>query len=120
MIKVSMNIGGSNGSYNNIPMFSEMDNAREFTNFIRKQMFNILLWSHDSYGIKSNTWIGVHIHEDIDDVNYFEWDFIIYCKNIREFNQYSGMNREEIDELKVSKNRENKIKDILNEPEGNI
>lgn len=31
-----MNIGGGggNGPYNNIPMFWEMDNVREFTNFI--------------------------------------------------------------------------------------
>ena len=81
-----MNIGGGgNGTYNNIPMFWEMESAREFTNFIREQMFNILLHSHDNYGIKSNCWMGVHIHEDIDEENYFDWNFIIHCKNIREF-----------------------------------
>ena len=116
MIKVSMNIGGSNtGPYNNIPMFWEMGNAREFTNFIREQMFNILLWSHDSYGIKSNTWIGVHIVEDIDEENYFEWDFIIHCKNIREFEKYHKLSREDMDALRVERDRNDKLNNILND-----
>ena len=115
MIKVSMNIGGGSGAYNNIPMFWEMENTREFTDFIREQMFNILLHSHDNYGIKSNTWIGVHIHEDIDEENYFEWDFIIHCKNIREFKKYHKLSREEMDSLRVERDRNNKLNDILND-----
>lgn len=115
MIKVSMNIGGGgNGPYNNIPMFWEMKSAREFTNFIREQMFNILIWSHNSYGIKSNCWIGVHIHEDIDDENYFEWDFIIPCKNIREFKPFAKIDREEMDALIVERDRNEKLDKILN------
>lgn len=109
-----MNIGGGSGVYSNIPMFWEMGNAREFTNFIRDQIFNILLWSHDSNGIKSNLWLGIHIHENIDDENYFEWDFIVYCKNIREFQPYLKMTREEIDALVIENKREEKLKDILN------
>jgi len=116
MIKVSMNIGGGgNSPYNNIPMFWEMENAREFTNFIREQMFNILLHSHDNYGIKSNCWIGVHIFEDVDEENYFEWDFIIHCKNIREFKKYHKLSREEMDSLRVERDRNNKLNDILND-----
>ena len=115
MIKVAMNIGGGSGTYNNIPMFWEMENTREFTDFIREQMFNILLHSHDNYGIKSNTWIGVHIHEDIDEENYFEWDFIIHCKNIREFKKYHKLSREEMDSLRVERDRNNKLNDILND-----
>ena len=115
MIKVSMNIGGGSGAYNNIPMFWEMENTREFTDFIREQMFNILLHSHDNYGIKSNTWIGVHIHEDIDEENYFDWDFIINCKNIREFKAFEKMSREEMDSFRVERDRNNKLNDILND-----
>jgi hypothetical protein len=116
MIKISMNIGGGgNGTYNNIPMFWEMESAREFTNFIREQMFNILLHSHDNYGIKSNCWIGVHIHEDIDEENYFEWDFIIHCKNIREYKPFVKMSREEMDSLRVERDRNDKINGILND-----
>jgi len=109
MIKVSMNIGGGGNVYSNIPMFWEMENAREFTNFIRKQMFNILLWCHDSYGIKSDTWIGVHITEDIDEDNYIEWDFIIHCKNIREFSKYKKLTRQEMDSLRLETDRDNKL-----------
>ena len=111
-----MNIGGGSGTtYNNVPMFWEMESAREFTDFIREQMFNILLHSHDNYGIKSNTWIGVHIHEDIDEENYFEWDFIINCKNIREFKAFEKIPREEMDSFRVERDRNNKLNDILND-----
>lgn len=115
MIKVAMNIGGGSGTYSNVPMFWEMKDAREFTDFIREQMFNILLHSHDNHGIKSNCWIGVHIHEDIDEENYFEWDFIINCKNIREFKLFEKMSREEMDAMRVEKIRDNKLEDILND-----
>ena len=110
-----MNIGGGNGAYNNIPMFWEMKNAREFTDFIRGQMFNILIHSHDNYGIKSNCWIGVHITEDIDEDNYFEWDFIIHCKNIREFKKYGKLSREDMDSLRVERDRNDKLNNILND-----
>ncbi len=95
-----MNIGGSSGSYNYVPMFWEFDNSRHFTNFVREQMFNIVLWSHDNNDIKSNLWLGVHIHEDISEDVYFEWDFIINCKNIREFEPFAKMSREEMDSTK--------------------
>jgi len=115
MIKVAMNIGGGTGTYNNVPMFWEMENAREFTDFIRENMFNILLHSHDNHGIKSNCWIGVHIHEDIDEEKYFEWDFIINCKNIREFKLFEKMTRSEMDVMRVERDRNNKLNNILND-----
>ena len=120
MLKVSLNIGGGTGSYNYIPMFWEFDNIRTFTDFIREQMFNIILWSHDNHGIKSNLWLGVHIQEEIDKDNYFEWDFIINCKNIREFKQFEKMTREDIDALRSEKERDEKLKEILNESETNF
>lgn len=111
MIKVSMNIGGSSGSYTNVPMFWELENAKTFTDFIRDQMFNIILYSHYNYGIKSNLWLGVHIEEYIGDDCFF-WDFIISCKNIREFKQFAEMTREEIDLLKIGKERNEKIEEL--------
>ena len=110
-----MNIGGGSGVYNNIPMFYEFQYTREFTDFIRDQMFNIILWSHANHGIKSNLWLGVHIEEDVSDEDSYEWDFIINCKNIREFKQYEKMTREEIDALKSERDRDKKLNDILNE-----
>lgn len=120
MLKVAMNIGGGNGVYNNIPMFYEFESAKDFTDFIRDQMFNIILWSHDNYGLKSNLWLGVHIQEDVEDDDYFFWDFVISCKNIREFEQYAKMSREDIDALRSSKQRDEKLKDILNEQTTNL
>jgi len=110
-----MNIGGGSGTYSNVPMFWEMESAREFTDFIRENMFNILLHSHDNHGIKSNCWIGVHIHEDIDEEKYFEWDFIINCKNIREFKPFEKMTRSEMDVMRVERDRNNKLNNILND-----
>ena len=115
MIKVAMNIGGGSGTYSSVPMFWEMKDAREFTDFIREQMFNILLHSHDNHGTRSSCWIGVHIHEYIDEEIYFEWDFIINCKNIREFKLFEKMSREEMDAMRVEKIRDNKLEDILND-----
>lgn len=116
MIKVCMNIGGGNGHpYNNIPMFWEMQNAREFTNFIREEMFNIILWSHENYGQPNSLWLGIHIEDDSpnSDGDYFFWDFIVKCKNIREFKDYAKMDRDEIDALKSKLNRESAINNIL-------
>jgi len=115
MIKVAMNIGGGSGTYSSVPMFWEMKDAREFTDFIREQMFNILLHSHDNHGTRSACWIGVHIHEDIDEEIYFEWDFIINCKNIREFKLFEKMTRKEMDAMRGEKIRDNKLEDILND-----
>lgn len=113
MLKVSLNIGGGSGAYNYVPMFYEFDNSRGFTDFVRDQMFNIILWSHDSHGIKSNLWLGVRIIEDVDKDNYLEWEFIINCKNIREFKQFEKMTREEIDALRVERERDEKLNDIF-------
>ena len=117
MIKVAMNIGGDSGTYSSVPMFWEMKDAREFTDFIREQMFNILLHSHDNHCelTRSACWIGVHIHEDIDEEIYFEWDFIINCKNIREFKLFEKMTRAEMDAMRVERIRDNKLEDILND-----
>ncbi len=109
-----MNIGGGTGVYNNIPMFWEFENSRSFTNFIREEMFNIILWSHDNHGIKSNLWLSIHIQEDIsEEEGWWEWDFIIDCKNIREFKQFEKMTREDIDAFRVERDRDSKLNKIL-------
>lgn len=107
-----MNIGGGSGAYNNIPMFWEFDNARDFTQMIRDQIFDILRWPHEKYGIRSESWIGVHIEEDIGD-DCWDWEFIIHCKNIREFKQYEGLSRGEFESLKLSMKRDKELNNIL-------
>jgi hypothetical protein len=100
-----MNIGGGNGSYTYIPIYWELDSIRDFTDSIRSEMFKIILWSHDNFGIKSQLWLGIHIYQDISDDEFYERDFIINCKNIREFKQYAN--------IRKTNERESKLNNIL-------
>ena len=63
MVILSLNIIG-NGPYNNIPFLYQFENRSGTIQWIREQAFNIVLWSHDNYGIKSNLKIGLNIIED--------------------------------------------------------
>jgi hypothetical protein len=45
--------------------------------------------------------------------NDWEWEFIINCKNIREFQPYIKMKREEIEQLKIESNRDENLSSIL-------
>ena len=85
MTKVTLNID----KFTLIPMYWEFNNIREFTDFIRSEMFNILKYAQANFVSRSTLLLGIHIHEDCDDNNYFQWDFVISCKNIREFKNRS-------------------------------
>ena len=115
MIKVSMNIGAEgSGSLNLVPMFWEFDTAKDFTNFIRQSSLEILNWMHNDYISKPKALLGVHIVEDIEnESSYWEWDFVIHCKNIREFKPYLSLSREDFEAAFESHKREKKLNDIL-------
>lgn len=109
MTKVTLNID----KFTLIPMYWEFNNIREFTDFIRSEMFNILKYAQANFVSRSTLLLGIHIHEDCDDNNYFQWDFVISCKNIREFKPYDKMSREEFGELIIQRERNDKINEIL-------
>ena len=115
MIKVSLNILGSSSPMNLVPMYFEFESPREFTDFIRENVIDILSWSFDSYGQTNNTKLGVYIREDIDSEEFWDWSFIIPCKNIREFKQYSKMDFNEFESVLSAHNRDKKLKDILHD-----
>lgn len=113
MIKVSLNIASATSPMNLVPMYFEFENTRDFTNFIRESAIDILSWTFTSYGQVNNTRLGVYIKEDIDKEEYWDWSFVIKCKNIREFKSYMKMDYNEFSSLLEAHERDKKIKDIL-------
>jgi hypothetical protein len=113
MIKVSLNIASATSPMNLVPMCFEFESTREFTDFIRESAIDILSWTFRSYGQVSNTRLGVYIREDIDKEGYWDWSFVIKCKNIREFKPYMKMDFNEFSLALESHERDRKIKDIL-------
>ena len=118
MIKVSLNIGYKNQSLHGFPFYYEFENSREFTDFIRREAYHIFLWKHDNHISGSpGLQIYAHIEEDLPEVNgvpyYMDWNFKITCRNIREFKPYFEMPYDEFESFKASKQREEKIDDLL-------
>lgn len=112
MIKVSLNIASATSPMNLVPMYFEFESPREFTNFIRENVMDILSWTFTSYGQVNNTRLGVYIREDIND-GYWDWSFVIKCKNIREFKTYMNMDYNEFSSLLEAHERDKKIDSIL-------
>lgn len=113
MVILSLNIVGTN-VYNTIPMSFPFQSKKESIQFIRDEAFNILCWSHENYGILSNCKIAIKIIEigNIED-EWWNWEFILNCKNIREFKPFLKLDREEFKSLYIQRNRENSINEIL-------
>jgi hypothetical protein len=107
-----MNIIGGGSPLNYVPMYWEFEIARYFTDFIRANALEILNWMNESHIPKSKAMLGVHIVEDIEDESYWEWNFIINCKNIREFKTYINLGREEFEASFESHVRDEKIRFI--------
>lgn len=122
MIDITFNIGyegplGS-GFLNKFPVFYTLESFKEFSDSIRKYAFEWSLWAHENHVPKSYLCFYVNIREkDIkseDDDEYWNWQFTIKAKNIREFQSLLKLTREEVDEMKIQKERENKLQELLN------
>ena len=112
MIKVSLNIASATSPMNLVPMYFEFESTREFTDFIRESAIDILSWTFTSYGQVSNTRLGVYIREDIED-GYWDWSFVIKCKNIREFKPYMKMDYNGFSSILEAHERDKKIENVL-------
>lgn len=123
LIHVSFNIGYEGtlgcGILNKFPVYYEMDSFKEFSDFIRKHPFEWLLWAHEHHVSKSYMCFHLTIWEQ-DKNNpeeYWSWEFTIHVKNIREYKPFLNMTRDEVDEMKIQKERENKLNELLNSEE---
>lgn len=112
-----MNIVGSGRPINTYPFYYQMDNFREFSKIIRRDAFTLALWASENWISKYHLYIYIHVQEDMDEDNCWEWDFAIKCENIREYKPYLNLQQEEMERLKVERDRNAKINDILNFPE---
>ncbi len=112
MIKVSLNITTNASTLNLIPIYFEFESPREFTKFIRENVIEILSWNFETYGQSNNTRIATYIREDDTNEEWWEWKFIINCKNIREFKPYMAMDFNEFSSVLESHNRDKKLKEI--------
>jgi hypothetical protein len=91
MISVSLNIGADgSGILNTFPIYFECDKIKEFNTWIRGGMFEVMTWADD-----------------------LSWDVKINCKNIREYKQFLGLSHEEIDQIVLSRKRDDKINSIV-------
>ena len=63
--------------------------------------FHLTIWEQD----KNNT------------DEYWSWNFKIRVKNIREYQPFLKLSREEVEEIKIQKERENKLNELLNSEE---
>ena len=111
MIRVALNLGGSNGPLNHFPMLFEFENIREWTDSIREEsnMLSFLDWAV-AYGVfpisKMRIWAYIE-----NDAQY--WEFEVNLKNVREFKKYMDMDWEEIVSIVEAYRREKKIDEIL-------
>lgn len=120
---ISFNIGyeGTLGSgiLTKYPTYYQMEQFKEFSDFVRNNPFEWLLWAHENHVSKSHMCFYVTIWEldKKNDDEYWSWNFTIHVKNIREYQPFLKLSREEIDEMKIQKSRENKLEEILNSKE---
>ena len=111
MIRVALNLGGSNGPLNHFPMLFEFENIRGWTDSIREEsnMLSFLDWAV-AYGVfpirKMKLWAYIE-HDD----RY--WEFEVNLKNVREFKKYMDMDWGDIVSIVEAYRREKKIDEIL-------
>lgn len=114
MVHISLNIVAEGRPLHAFPFYFQMDSFKEFSNMIRRDAFTLACWASDNWVSKYKLYCYIHVHEDTVNDSYWEWDFAIKCENIREFKPYLNLQKEEVDALRIEKNREEKLEDLLN------
>lgn len=105
---ISFNIG-SERPINIYPFVFDVDNFKEFSEIIRRDMFTLILWSNQYYIPKSRMNIFLLIK---DFENDYEKEITISIKNIREALPYMKLSTDEIKEIEISNNRDRKLNTI--------
>lgn len=113
---IAFNIMNSSGrALNGTPILWQMDSVSEFSSAIREGCLDIANYGAESYSTLSKMYLAVTFYRDINEEEYFENEFYISLKNIREFKQYIKMSYDEIKAEYEMKSRNEKIENILNE-----
>lgn len=114
---ITMNIGyegeGSGGGIlNRFPILYKVDSFKELSDLIRDNPFEWLLWAHMNYVPKSYQYFWLTIWEEYKG-DQWQWEFKISVKNIRGYDKYISIPRDQMDEMRIQKERDDKINDIL-------
>ena len=112
MVIISFNIVGT-FVYNDFPLTYYFNTIKEALFFIRNNSIEILNYSHFNQGIKRNCKLALSIIEPDDKDEFFQWDFLVNCENIREFKDLCKLNREEFESIYIDRQRTKSINDIL-------
>lgn len=102
--------GSGSGILNRYPILYKVDNFKEISNLIRDNPFEWLMWTHMNYVPKSYQYFWITIWEDGDE---WQWEFKISVRNIRGYDKYISIPRDQIEEMRIQKERDDKINDIL-------
>lgn len=103
----------SSGVLNRTPIIYQFDSVKEYTNFIRGGMVNIVDWAIKNYVPKSSIVLYTNIsrlYMEGDEEWVWSNDFNIKCKNIREYKPLINLSDEEIEALL----RDEVINNVLN------
>lgn len=114
MLSVSFNIcSDCNTVLNLTPNLWVIEDIRVFTDAIRENVLRIAHHgAHHNFSIKGIQ-LRVTVYEDLNKETYYEGDFVIKCKNIREYKKYLEMSNEDIINEYDALIRDGKIDDIL-------
>ncbi len=117
MYTAVFNIGyeteSSSGVLNRTPIIYQFNSVKEYTDFIRGGMVNIVDWAIKNYVPKSSIVLYTNIsrlYMEGDEEWVWSNDFNIKCKNIREYKPLINLSDEEIEALL----RDEVINNVLN------
>lgn len=113
VFNIGYETGYSSGVLNRTPIIYHFDDVREYTNFIRGGVVNIVDWAIKSHVPKSSIVLYTRIsrlYMEGDEDWVWSNDFDIKCKNIREYKPLINLSDEEIEALL----RDEVINNVLN------
>lgn len=102
VFNIGYETGYSSGVLNRTPIIYHFDDVREYTNFIRGGVVNIVDWAIKNHVPKSSIVLYTRIsrlYMEGDEDWVWSNDFDIKCKNIREYKPLINLSDEEIEAL---------------------
>jgi len=87
---VAYNIGCNCSPLNVSPIFLETESFKEFKKDLREKdnIENLYGWATVNHVPPSKITLNITIREDVDEDNYWEWEFVIRMINVREYRQH--------------------------------
>jgi hypothetical protein len=117
-IIVSYNIGyqpsSGGGVLNGFPTIWYAQNHSEWIKAIRENPIDFLEWAYaNSVSLKSLVFY-FSVYEEVDNDHFFQWEFKVSVKNIREYKEYLGLSTEEFEQTLFIHKRNSKLEQLLN------